>query len=373
MKSTIETTLLQNSTLPQVISTTSSDWQQCLNDIPHDFYHLPGYLELEARKSNTTPEAVVIREGEQLFFLPYLIRDCYQLLNTSTSGYDKIYDVISPYGYPGILVNKAGQNSEFIKKCLNLTYDCWQQKNICAAFLRLHPILNDYIDTSISDLDKFTVCHQGDVVICDLTVDTDEIWKQMRKNHRTRINKLRNSGFTVKMVSIEKYLDTFIDIYRETMNRVHANQSYYYTREYFRNLVGTLADRVNLCAVETNGQIVSICMITELHGTVQYYLGGTMTEYLPQAPTTMMLDYIIKWSKARNNKYLNLGGGLGGNKDSLYHYKAGFSDLSKPFMTIKSIVNHDLYDHLTCLKSAASGMTIAEIQNTDFFPAYSLN
>ncbi len=359
--------------LLQVISTADSDWQVCLNDLAHDFYHLPGYLELEARKSNTIAEAIVIRDGDRLFFLPYLIRDCYQLLHTLNPGHEKIYDVISPYGYPGLLVNQAGQNIEFIKKCLNLTYDCWKQKNICAAFIRLHPIFNDYIDPAIADLDQFTVCHQGDVVICDLTIDTDWIWRQIRKGHRASIKKLRDAGFTVRMVNIEQYLDTFIDIYRETMNRVHAHQSYYYPREYFRELVEILADRVHLCAVETNGEIVSICMITEFNGIVQYYLSGSVTEYLQQAPTTMMLDYIIKWAKARNNKYFNLGGGLGGNKDSLYQFKAGFSNFSKPFMTIKSIVNHDFYDHLTQLKSQSSGMDIVEIQNTNFFPVYSLN
>jgi Acetyltransferase (GNAT) domain len=372
MNSTIETTLLQSSTLPQILSTTDVKWQQCLAAMPHDFYHLSGYLELEARRQNATPEAILIQDGDRLFFLPYLLRDCYQLLNTANTGYQKIYDVISPYGYPGILVNPAAKDRDFIIECLNAVYEYWQQQHICAAFLRLHPLLNDNLDPSISG-DKFTVCHQGDVVICDLTIDPDLMWQQRRKNHRTRIKKLRKTGFTPSMVNIDRYLDTFIDIYRETMNRVHANQSYYYPREYFRNLVDVLGDRIQLCAVELEGKIVAACLVTEVCGTIQYHLGGTLTEYLPQAPTTMMLDYIIEWGRSRNDRYLNLGGGLGGSQDSLYHFKAGFSDLSKPFMTVKSIVNNEIYDHLTCLKSESSGMALVEIQRTTFFPAYSLN
>lgn len=371
MNSTIEKTLLQSSTLPQILSTTDARWQQCLNAIPHDFYHLPGYLELEARRLNATPEAILIQDGEKLFFLPYLLRDCYELVNIVT-GQQKIYDVISPYGYPGILVNAAGRDQDFMIECLNSVYECWQQNNICAAFLRLHPILNDHIDVAISS-EKFTFCHQGDVVICDLTINPDLIRQQIRKNHRTRVKKLNKTGFTVSMVNIDRHLDTFIDIYRETMNRVHANQSYYYTREYFRNIVGILGDRLQLCAVEFDGRIVAACLITEVCGTIQYHLGGTLTEYLPQAPTTMMIDYVIEWGRVRENQYFNLGGGLGGKQDSLHHFKAGFSDLSKPFLTVKSIVNREFYEQLTYLKAESSEMPLSKIQSTTFFPAYSLN
>jgi hypothetical protein len=372
MKSTIDPTLLQKSKLVRVIAPTDSKWQECLDAMPYDFYHLPGYLELEARKHNAQPEAILIQEGEQLFFLPYLIRDCGLLFNTSNFGAEKIYDVISPYGYPGMLISLAGRNREFITKCLNLVYEYWQQQHICAAFLRLHPILNDYIDPSFST-DRFTICHQGDVVVCDLSIEIDRFRKDMRRTHRTRITKLKATGFSVSMVDIDRYLDTFVDIYRETMNRVNASQSYYYTREYFRNLVRILADRLHLCAVEVDGRIVSACLVTEFNGTVQYHLGGTLTEYGSQAPTTLTINYITEWAQSRNNQYLNLGGGVGGSQDSLYHFKAGFSDLSQPYLTIKSIVNRDFYDRLTQLKATSSGIPITEINNTAFFPSYSLN
>ncbi|NJR32380.1 MAG: hypothetical protein HC778_05515 [Chamaesiphon sp. CSU_1_12] len=53
----------------QVLSPTDSDWQECLNDIPHDFYHLPGYLELEAQRHGGHPEAILVKDGEQVFYL----------------------------------------------------------------------------------------------------------------------------------------------------------------------------------------------------------------------------------------------------------------------------------------------------------------
>jgi Acetyltransferase (GNAT) domain len=362
-------TFLSNSIQTQVVSPTDSAWQACLNTIPHDFYHLPGYLALEAHRHNATSEAIIVTDGEEVFFLPYLIRDCCQISGSDPFGHG-IYDAISPYGYPGMLVNQAGQNPRFIEQSLNTIYDYWREKNICSAFIRLHPILNSYIDRSIADRDKFVVCDRGNVVICDLTSDIDQIWKQIRANHRTKINKLKRSGFIVEMGSADEYMDVFIDIYRETMNRVNATNAYYFTRDYFQKLSQVLGDCVNICVVKTAGEIVAASLITELSGIVQYHLGGTKTAFLPQSPTTIMFDYMIRWAKQRNNRYLNLGGGLGGNQDSLYHFKSGFSDRVKSFSTIETIVNKDVYAQLTQLRAESLGKTVLELENTSFFPVY---
>jgi Acetyltransferase (GNAT) domain len=378
MESTIEMTFLSNMMNIQVVSPIDAAWQECLNSIPHDFYHLPEYLELEAKRHDATAEAIIIKDADRVFFLPYIIRDCDRIASLPRLGSDRIYDIISPYGYPGMLVSTTGQNSRFIEKCLDLIYGYWQEKNICSAFLRLHPILNSYIDSSIGDrypfgngdLTQERLRHRGEVVVCDLTIDIDDIWKQMRSNHRTKINKLRRSGFVTTMVSTDKYLDVFIDIYIETMNRVNATQGYYFTRDYFHRFCQALGDRAQICIVETAGEIIAASLITEFSGIVQYHLGGTRTEFLPHSPTTIVFDYMIKWAKQRNNQYLNLGGGLSGNRDSLYHFKSGFSHQTKSFITIETIVNRSLYDHLTNIRAESLGIVASEIHNASFFPAY---
>ena len=370
--------LSQRSMLAKIVSPVDLDWQECLNTIPHDFYHLPGYLELEAHRQNATAEAIVIRNGLEVFFLPYLIRECDRHEDIDKSARDRIYDVISPYGYSGILVSSVGQNPIFIKKCLTLIYDYWQQQHICSAFIRLHPILNSYIDSSMFASDiavenkdlKTNLSPRGNVIVCDLTNDLDDIWKQIRSSHRTKISKLRRSGFTVRMVPAEKYLDVFIGIYLETMSRVNASKIYYFTKDYFKKLVEVLGDRLALCVVEIDNEVIAASLITEVSGIVQYHLGGTTTQYLPQSPTIIMFDYIIRWAKERNNHYLNLGGGLGSSQDSLYHFKSGFSDRIKSFMTIETIVDRDIYNRLTHARAETLGMTLLEIQNTSFFPSY---
>jgi Acetyltransferase (GNAT) domain len=372
---------LPNSIETQVFLPTDSDWQKYLNTVPHDFYHLPGYLELEAQRYNATAEAIVIKNGAEVFFLPYLIRECDRIIDSNTLNSDRVYDIISPYGYPGMLVSEAGQNPSFIKKCLNIIYGYWQEKNICSAFLRLHPILNSYIDRSMCDRHEFhnastpqARLHQrGDVIICDLTNDKEQIWKQFRSSHRTKINKLKRSGFIVKMVPAQAYLDVFIDIYLETMSRVNATQAYYFTHDYFCQLLRVLGEGVQICIVEIDDRVIAASMITEFSGIVQYHLGGTRTEFLPYSPTTLVFDYTIEWAKQRNNRYFNLGGGLSGDRDSLYHFKAGFSHQTKSFATLETIVDRHLYARLTSLRAESLGMTTSELNNASFFPAYRSN
>jgi hypothetical protein len=362
--------LQQKSILIQVCGSDDLSWQQCLNKLPHDFYHLPEYLEIEAQRHDAIAEAIIISDGAAVFFLPYLIRECNLALDTSELGGNRIYDVISPYGYPGMLVSQAGQNPIFIKKCLNLIRSHWREHNICSAFIRLHPLLNSYIDTSLSDGDNLAVCDRGNVVVIDLTYSIDEIWKQTRANHRTKINKLKRAGFTTSIGSVADYLDIFIDIYQETMNRVNASSGYYFSRDYFKGLSDALGDRLKICIVETNGTVVAASLITEFSGIVQYHLGGTRTEFLPQSPTTIMFHRIVEWAKERNHQYLNLGGGLGGSQDSLYHFKSGFSERTKSFMTIQTIVDRDRYDRLVRSRAKALGIAQCDLQSRSFFPAY---
>jgi Acetyltransferase (GNAT) domain len=364
----VELQTRQNSMTIRVASPTDSDWKELLDTIAHDFYHLPGYLALEATRYNAIPEAIIIKDDGKVFFLPYLIRDCSYILNNDES--DLIYDVVSPYGYPGILVNQAGENPGFLRRCLDITYRYWNERNICSAFIRLHPILNSYIDLSFFDNDKFVFCQQGNVVTCDLTKEMKDISKQIRSSHRTKINKLTRTGFIVKVGAVDEYLDVFIDIYRETMNRVNAADTYYFTQAYFETLSQILGDRVKICIVEIDGVIVAASLITELNGIIQYYLGGTRTDFLRQSPATIMFKHIIEWAKQRNNILLNLGGGLGGNHDSLYHFKAGFSDEYHSFSTLKTIVDREKYNQLIAARAESLERSRLEIESTSFFPAY---
>ena len=154
------------------------------------------------------------------------------------------------------------------------------------------------------------------------------------------------------------------------IDRVNANKSYYFTRDYFESIFQALIDHINICIVKIDEQVVASSLITEIDGIVQYHLGGTKTEFLKQSPTTMMFKYIIDWAKQRGNRYVNFGGGLGGTHDSLYHFKAGFSEEVKSFTTIRVIIDHKKYTQLVRLRAESLAMKRRELEKISFFPAY---
>lgn len=64
-----------------VINPSKPLWLEILQKLHHDIYHLPQYLELEAKRINATAESMVIREGESILFFPYLLRQCNSLFD----------------------------------------------------------------------------------------------------------------------------------------------------------------------------------------------------------------------------------------------------------------------------------------------------
>lgn len=350
----------------QVIGLSDSLWLETLQQLRHDIYHLPEYLYLESIRNNALAEAILIAEDDKIFFLPYLLRQCDDIFDQSLT-IKQVFDAVSPYGYPGILLSeKAASTKEFLDLAINQLISVLLAKKVCSAFFRLHPILNSGFQKFFSPDN----CHvNGETVSVNLKLSEAEIWIQTRREYRTSINKLKRSGMTAKMVPFQEYISDFISIYHETMDRVGAGLSYYFDEEYFSHL-HTLGEKVHLCRVELEGQVTCSGIFTECCGIIQYHLGGTRKEFFKQAPSKLMFDYIRFWAKERGNAFLHLGGGVGGGKDSLYHFKVGFSKQRHTFLTLRLIIDEEKYRHLVELRAKSLNKEAEKLLNTDFFPAY---
>lgn len=350
----------------QVINVSHPHWTEALQHLRHDFYHLPAYAAIEARRIQAIPEAVLIQEGEKILFLPYLLRRCNDLFPDNLSA-SETFDLISPYGYPGFLLNPIGlEDITFIQRAINHLVEQFKARAICAAFLRLHPILNQ----ELPQLDPQPRVMQSETVAVDLNLTEAEIWHQTRPEHRNKINKLKRAGFSASLVSWQDYQDDFIEIYTETMDRVGASAAYYFNRDYFYQLGKALQEKLHLCIVQLDQQPACAGLFTECCGIVQYHLGGTRHSFLKQSPSTLMFDHIRYWAKARENQVFHLGGGVGGANDSLHHFKAGFSQQRHQFYSLCLILDPEKYRDLVTLQSKRLEIQPEQLLQTKFFPAY---
>jgi lipid II:glycine glycyltransferase (peptidoglycan interpeptide bridge formation enzyme) len=338
-------------------------WKETLEKLRHDVYHLPEYVYLEAKRTDTSPEAFLFSDGEKIFFVPYLLRKCDDILGQTST----ILDILSPYGYPGILLSESAINTpdfpdlaiEEFKKTLN-------SRSVCSAFIRLHPILSNKFNEIFK---QGTLIEFSETVSMDLTLTEAEIWAHTRKGHQSTINKCKRLGFTGRMVSYAENLDTFKSIYEQTMNRVEAKESYYFDDEYFNDLL-KLGDKIHLCLIDMGEEIAAACLFFENCGIVQAHLGGTKNEYLSMSPFNYLLHFVRLWAKERRNEFLHIGGGVGGAKDNLLTFKTGFSRQRHTWMQLRLITDEEKYQHLVEVRAQSLGVEVDKLLTSDFFPAY---
>lgn len=353
----------------QFLQPDSREWSDFLAKSTHDFYHFPSYLSLSARDRLSAPNAdgeprafLAEDESGNAFFTTLVLRPIPQKDTT-----DWLFDGISPYGYATPLVVHGGQDrvEPFLIRAINELKHGLRDRGIVSAFFRLHPL----IDLPLDPL-RATGClvQHGQTVHIDLTLPQEELWHQTRAGHRSEINRAKRNGFTVAIDPNWSDFDEFFRAYTDTMHRVGASDSYFFSRDYFWELKAALGDAVHLCICRKGDDVACGGLFTESCGIVQYHLSGTISEYHSQYPTKVMLDFVRTWAKERGNRALHLGGGFGGSEDSLFAFKAGFSHLRSPFYTWRLIADEQAYQSLCHRWEARTGRLASTIDG--FFPAY---
>jgi hypothetical protein len=351
----------------QILDVQNSLWQDILQQLRHDAYHLPEYLALEARRTQATPEAILITEGDNILFVPYLRRSCLGSRSVEPAA-ASISDITSPYGYPGLLLNESAlRAAEFPRAALDTLQQELRSSGVCSVFLRLHPLLSDRF-SDVFPPEVLTA--NGETVSIDLTLSEAELWAHTRKGHQSTINKCKRLNLTARMVPFQDHLYEFMEIYQETMDRVSAQDMYYFGKDYFAELFA-LGKKLHLGIVELDHQTVCASLFFECCGIVQAHLGGTKTAFLSQSPFNLLLHHVRLWAKARGNEFLHIGGGVGGSReDKLFRFKSGFSRQRHPFMTLRLITNEKTYLSLVESRATALNTTVENLLHSSFFPAY---
>lgn len=336
-------------------------WSEFVSRVPHDFYHLAGYARLAEQTDGGHAEAVLIAEGSEYFFLPYVLRPLSELDWLGERSED-LYDFCSPYGYPGPLVGCESEG--FLREALDLWIRAMQERNVVSGFVRLHPLL----DTPIEQLALWgDVVDRGQTVSIDLLQPVEELWRQTRRDHRRNINQSLRAGMTTEVVPAEEHLAEFTELYYETMDRVGAGEYFYFSPDYFRRLIRILGKQLSLCMVKDSGQNV-LCggLFSECDGIVQYHLSGTRTEALRLRPSKLMIHAIRQWATERGNRVMHLGGGAAGQQGSLFDFKAGFSHGRHNAATWHLVVSPEKYTHLDGQRRSLDESS----EDANFFPGY---
>jgi len=339
----------------EMLETADPEWEATLGRLAHDSYHRPGYVELTARQARAHGVAIRVGTAGDELLLPLLIREI-----PGSGGLAGALDATSPYGYPGPLYS-PGQSPERRHTLWSELVDVAANQGLVSLFVRCHPILTPGIDHA---LPATTVVTHGRTVFVDLREDLDRIVEQRREDTRRDLSSLRETGFTALVDDWSRYGD-FKVIYRGTMERVGADDFYFFDTAYFRDLRTALGPQLHLVTVlAPDGATAAGGLFMERQGILQYHLGGTAGEYRKRAPAKLMFDRMIEWGRDRGATHLHLGGGLGGKEDSIFHFKKGWSGHTATFFTLRVVPDEESYRLIL-----SAGEEESE-DRTGFFPAY---
>lgn len=335
----------------ELVGTDAPIWKTVLERTSFDFYHRPAYVALSAEHEGGTANALLVEDGDRGMLLPLVIRPI--------PGSDRT-DATSPYGYPGPLV-WGSDDPEFVRAAFEAGVHELRARGVVSLFVRLHPLLDAAPPIGVG-----TLMTHGETVSLDLSQSLDEIWGQTRNNHRRDIGKAIRTGYVARVDEAWEHFATFVRLYRETMERLSAEERYMFDERYFAGLRDALGPSLFLWVVMIGDVVTAAVLFTETSGIVQYHLAGTDEQYASARPTKLLIHAVTRWAKERGDVRLHLGGGVGGADNSLMHFKSGFSDERHVFHTLRVVVDEAEYERLVLAGDPARDPT----DLGGFFPLY---
>ena len=326
----------------------------------HDFYQLPEYVELVAKYEGGEPVAFYAEDNGIVFLAPLLLRKLPADLNAPADW----YDAVTSHGYPTPIMSPAGNAAD-----LERFFGCFKQlgaeRGIISAFFRMHPLLALPLD--VLSVQGLAVNH-GQTVYMDLSVSCEDIWAQIRRNHKRDIKKLVKEGFQVGIDDGGRFHE-FSDIYAMTMERVGAQEFFRFSDDYFNDLRLALGERLKMCTVlSPSGELASAVLCVVTNGIMQCYLGATSDAHLGQAPSKLVYDFAWRWGKAHECRFLFLGGGAGGESGSIMRLKIGFSKSLADFYTYRMVLDESRYEVL--MRNRKESHNEVSDEGSNFFPEY---
>ena len=300
------------------------------------FYSIP-YCKTES--SNNLSYFLLKKKNEPVILMPIILT----LIESNLFENNQTYmDATSPYGFNGPLFNNNINDFSLMLFWKNV--DNWYKKNnVVTEFIRFNLDFNykNYTGNLISTLNN-VVGQLGSFEI---------IWNNFKQKVRNNYRKAESNNLKIKFFKNElitaDILSDFYNIYIDTMERNKATGNYFYSKEYFEDLINYKQNNILITMVYFEDKAISTELIIINHKTMYSYLGGTLNNYFEFRPNDFLKIEVIKWGLENNMNFYALGGGRK-NNDGLYQYKKAFfpKDNNVVFYTGRKVINENVYNIL---------------------------
>lgn len=324
-------------------------WHDVLDLVEHDVFHLPECAEVNSTMIGGDPLAFCYREPDAAFLLPLLIRQI--------PG-DSRRDAYSPYGYSGPVATTGSH--AFWRRAVQALHETLREEEVVSCFVRLHPLLR----TNLAALSAGGhVVRHGETVSVDLCANAAATMSHVSHGHKGDARRFTKQG---NRVVFDDWVqaDSFVSAYAENMERIGAADSYRFGEGFFARLRELLGPHLHLAtAVSAQGDVMGGFLFFHYRGIIEHFLLGVRDAYARHGVAASLYLAIQAWGRRHEAVVQHLGGGLGGEPDSLFLFKRRFSNRTHAFYTWRVVVDPEAYAALC--RRGHNGTTL-----DGYFPAY---
>jgi hypothetical protein len=326
----------------------TAEWLAVLGrSLQHDFHQLPQYHRVAEQRGEGTAQLFVYSEGDCTIALPLLLRP------VDPAEPDGWHDATSVYGYGGPASSHDMLPGGVLRNFQIELAEELARRRVIAVFSRLHPLIaQGEILAGLGDCPA-----NGQTLSIDLTLPDEAQRGRYNKSCRTSLRKLRESGFVGLHDREKRYLPEFVEVY-------------FFDETYFNLLTRELAGVSHLFVALKDGEVTAATLCTICDGIVQDHLGGTRDAFLKFSPDRLVVDTERMWANGMGARVFHLGGGVGAQQDSVFRYKAGFSDRQHTFRTWRWIIRPDVYEELSASAARWNVVNGLRAVSAGYFPAY---
>jgi hypothetical protein len=331
----------------------NEDWDKVLAQFNNtDVYYAYPYGKLFEEKEQARLLGVYFEYKASRLFYPFLLRSIAYLPGN-------FYDIVTPYGYGGPLVEGDPQVVEAFYQYFRLY--C-KDRNIITETIRFHPLLENH--QYVKDL--MTVPYIRKTTAVDLTQTLEEIRNGYTSSNKRNIKKAQKNGLVCREAEkTSENISLFHSLYKETMDRNEATTFYYFDQVFFeKQLEDCSYSKAKLLFVWNENEVIAGAILLIGNPFAHYHLGASKTDYLSLRPNNLLFDFMVEISKGGGASILHLGGGYAEN-DGLFAFKSSFTNGNHyDFYLGKKVYNDEVYEELNEL--AAQKYKLSE----SYFPRY---
>jgi hypothetical protein len=306
-----------------------------------DIYFTPGYGHALEAWQGWHWRLALWESGPILF--PFLMRP----VDPEVAGADSRYDAVSPYGYSGTVALADVPAQEW-----RAFRGSWRRLapeiGVVGEFQRLSPFFDAH--ERLTDADPLLDIRRHNHVVVVPCGQLDEYWAAVSGKVRNRVRRARKLGYeTVVRPVAAGDLDQsapFRQIYEGTMQRVDAEQEYFFPDPYYRLLHQELGDALHIAHVfAPDGTVASAGLLFQWRQTTHFHIAGSTSDGRRDGCNILRLDEQIRWAAETGSKFVNLGGGRT-DDDPLFRFKARFGGRHLPFHLATATLDRDVAEHL---------------------------